>query len=88
MKSSELNALFTHQQYAQDLSDPCETTRVQLYDIQSISLQELFEHHAVVSVFASCNTDPKGLEGSAHSSVSENIIRRCWLFDKPKSVRN
>ena len=72
-----------HQQDGQDLAHSSQSTRVDLADIDSLGLQQLLEGHSVVSVFSRSDTDPVGFQLLPDGSVTEGIVRRGRLLDKP-----
>lgn len=72
-----------HQQHAQNLTNTRKTTRVNLTNINSLSLQQLFEHHSIMSVFSRRHSNPVRLQCFANGRMSEDIIWSSWLFNKP-----
>jgi hypothetical protein len=77
------DSLGRHEKYAQNLAYTCETTRINLTDINSLSLKQLLEHHSVVCMLASGNSDPVRFKGFTDSSMSENIVRCSGFLDEP-----
>lgn len=75
--------LGSHEKYAQDFADTCQTAGIDLAYINGFGLQELLEDHAIVGMLAGGNTNPMRLQCLANCSVAKDVVRCGWLFDEP-----
>jgi hypothetical protein len=72
-----------HQQNAQHLTHARKPTRVDLYYVDRLGLQELFEYHSIMGVFPRSNANPIRFESLANGSMAKDVVRRSRLFNKP-----
>lgn len=70
LQIASYNVLGSHQEDSKHFTDTGETARVNLDDVDSLSLEKLLEDHPVMSVLSRCNTDAVGLESLADGSVA------------------
>ena len=74
MRAYRLAKLGSHKEHREYLADTGETTGINLNDINCVRLEELLEHHAIMCVFASGNTDAVGFESASNASMSEDTV--------------
>src|SRR4051812_42270993 len=68
-----------HQQHRDNLVDARESTTVDLAEINSLGLQQLLEHHSIVTMLAGRNAyRPNGFP---YRGMAENVVGICWFFD-------
>ena len=75
-----------HKEDAENLADARKTARVDLADVDSLCLEELFEYHPVVGMFSGGDADSVGLKGFPDGSVTENVIGSGGFFDEPTRI--
>lgn len=83
MRTNRHTELRSHEQNAQDFIDTGKSTTVNLNDIDRVCLQQLFEDHSVVGVFAGSDADSVRLQSFTDGCVTENVVRSRRLLDKP-----
>jgi hypothetical protein len=76
-----------HEQYTQNLTDSRQPARVNLNDVDRFRLQELFEYHAVMSMFPGSYSDSMWFERIADGCVAQDVVRSSGFFDKPDKNR-
>lgn len=79
-------SLGSHQQHTQHFTDACESAGINLTNIDRVRLEQLLEHHTVMCMFPSCNTDSVRLECTPDRSMAKSIIWCRRLLDEPESV--
>lgn len=75
--------LGSHQKYAKDFADTCQTAGIDLAYINGFCLEELLEDHAIVGMLAGGNTNTMRLQCLANCSVAKDVVWRGRLFDEP-----
>ena len=75
--------LGSHEKYAQDFADTCQTAGIDLTYINGFGLQELLEDHAIVGMLAGGNADAMRLQCLANCSVAEDVVWCGWFLDEP-----
>ena len=81
-----LDVLVSHEKNTQDLTDTCQSTRIDLTYVYCLSLEELFKDHPIMCVLSRSYTNFIRFESSTNGSMAKNIVRCCWLLDKPKQA--
>lgn len=76
--------LCRHQHNSHDLIQPAKTTSIHLDIIQRLSLQELLEHDAILTVLAGGDLDIVFSEGGADGLVTKDVIGRGGFFDEER----
>jgi hypothetical protein len=78
--------LLSHQKDSKDLIDTCDTARIDLTEIDGLSLEELLEDDSVLNVFTSGNTGAR-VQSLTDRSMAEDIIRRSGLLNEERIER-
>lgn len=76
--------LCCHQHNGHDFIQPPKPASIHLDVIQCISLKELLEHDAILTVLPSGDFNIVFVEGGANSGMAENIVGRGWFFDEER----
>jgi len=74
VRAYRLAELGSHKEHCENLTNACETTGINLNDINCVRLEELLEHHAIMCVFASSNANAIGFEFAADAGMTENAV--------------
>ena len=82
--NASIDVLVGHEKNAQDLTDTCQSTRIDLTNVYCLSLEELFEDHPIMRVLSRSYTNFIRFESSTNGSMAKNIVRCGWLLNKPK----
>src|SRR2546430_6626121 len=68
-----------HQQHREHLVDSPQATAIYLAEVYRPGLQQLLEHHAAMTVFASGNSD-RG-NGTSDRRMAQHVVGGGWLLD-------
>ena len=79
-------SLGSHQQHTQHLTDSCESACINLTNIDRVRLEQLLEHHTVMRMFPSRNTNSVRLECTPDRGMAKSIIWCRRLLNEPENV--
>src|SRR6266576_1035441 len=79
MRTNRHVKLGRHQQHREHLVDSAQTAAIYLTEVYRTGLQQLLEHHAAVTVFASGNSD-RG-NGTSDRRMAQYVVGGSGLLD-------
>src|SRR5207249_3016072 len=71
-----------HQQDCQYFVDAAQPAAIDLTELDSFSLHQLFENHTILAMFTRCDAD--GLDSFGDGRMPQNIIRTGRFLDPPR----
>src|SRR5438132_14402098 len=86
MRTNRHAELGRHQQHCQYLVYAPKTTAIDLAKANRVGLQQLFEYHAILTVFAGCY--PDGCNRAGNLRMAQHVIGRGRLFNPVRIERS